>query len=129
MKLTKADGDDDGAGNVLVNAYGDRGFRVGETRFNGSLVIVNGRARAWGVATVADMTPASLAVLENADPAVEIVLVGTGAELAFLPGAVRDWLERAGINVDVMDTGAAARTYNVLALEGRRVAAALIAVP
>ncbi len=41
---------------------------------------------------------------------------------------VRERLRRAGITVDAMDTGAACRTFNVLAGEGRRVAAALIAV-
>jgi uncharacterized protein len=45
-----------------------------------------------------------------------------------LPAALRTALKAAGISSDPMDTGAACRTYNVLAGEGRAVAAALIAV-
>ena len=63
-----------------------------------------------------------------AEPAVDVLLIGCGARIAPIPKAVRDGLRKAGIGADTMDTGAACRTYNVLASEGRRVAAALIAL-
>ncbi len=46
-----------------------------------------------------------------------------------MPEALRRFLKEAGIGLDVMQTGAAARTYNILMAENRKVAAALIAVP
>jgi len=56
----------------------------------------------------------------------EVLLVGTGARLQFLPREVVAPLLAVGIGVEVMDTQAAARTYNILMAEGRRVVAALI---
>jgi uncharacterized protein len=58
----------------------------------------------------------------------DVLLVGSGVGLIRPSVFVRDALNEQAINWDVMDTGAAARTYNVLLSEGRRVAAALIAV-
>ena len=55
-------------------------------------------------------------------------LVGTGLEIVPLPAPLRAWLKDLGIGLDVMQTGAAARTYNILAGENRKVAAALIVV-
>lgn len=58
----------------------------------------------------------------------EIVLLGTGRRLRFPPGAIAQACQQAGAGFEVMDTGAACRTYNVLANEGRRVAAALLMI-
>ena len=58
----------------------------------------------------------------------EVVLLGTGARLRFPPAAVLAPLTRAGIGVEVMDTAAACRTYNILAGDGRRVVAALLMI-
>jgi len=55
-----------------------------------------------------------------------IVLLGTGARQRFPHPRVYQALIAAGIGVEVMDSSAAARTYNIIAAEGRRVAAALI---
>ena len=58
----------------------------------------------------------------------EIVLLGTGARIRFpRPELLRPLIE-AGIGVEVMDTPAACRTYNILMGEGRKVAAALILI-
>lgn len=56
----------------------------------------------------------------------EIVLLGTGRKLRFPPAALYANLIKARVGIEVMDTAAACRTYNILAAEGRRVAAALI---
>jgi uncharacterized protein len=57
-----------------------------------------------------------------------VLLLGTGAKQVFASKALRQAFEAAGIGLETMATGAAARTYNVLLAEGRRVAAALICV-
>lgn len=59
---------------------------------------------------------------------IEVLLVGTGADLNPLPADLKAAFREAGILADPMSTGAAVRTYNVLLSEGRAVAAALLAV-
>ena len=59
---------------------------------------------------------------------IDVLLVGTGREIAQVPVAFRDALEAAGIGVEVMNSPAACRTYNVLLGEGRRIAACLTPV-
>jgi uncharacterized protein len=66
-------------------------------------------------------------VLAEADK-IGVLLIGTGCRQVFMPADVRLVLDTAGIGVEAMSTGAAARTYNVLLGEGRPVAAALLAV-
>ena len=56
----------------------------------------------------------------------EIVLLGTGSRLRFPSGILMRPFAPAGIGLEVMDLGAACRTYNTLAAEGRKVAAALV---
>jgi uncharacterized protein len=81
------------------------------------------------VASIADVTLADLAPVLDERDAIDFLLVGTGSELRVLPAAVRAGLKEAGIGVEVMATGAAARTFNVVVSEGRRVAGAFVAVP
>lgn len=66
-------------------------------------------------------------LLQLADE-IDFVLVGCGAEIAALPKSVREAFDARGLAVDIMQTGAACRTYNVVLAERRRMAAALIAV-
>jgi uncharacterized protein len=112
-----------------IEGYGGGGFRVGGAWIEGSVLILDDLARPWPVASLADLAPAALdAVLATGREAVEFVLLGTGASVAPPPRPVRLALENAGLGLEVMDTANACRTYNVLAQDGRRVAAALIAI-
>ena len=58
----------------------------------------------------------------------DIVLIGCGERMRFLSDDVKQAFEQKGVGIDPMDTGAACRTFNILAIEERRVAAALFAV-
>lgn len=112
-----------------VDAYGEGGFRLSGVRHEGSVLIFRDEAQAWPVRSLAELTPDGLAEVIAAGPReVEFVLLGTGPVNALPPRAVRDALARAGIGLEFMDTPTAARMYNVLTAEGRRLAAALIAV-
>lgn len=83
----------------------------------------------WAVTTMADLSMDDFAaVLALGAAAVEFVLLGSGATQTLPPKAIREGLRAAGIGLEFMSTESAARTYNVLASEGRRVAAALIAI-
>ncbi|KAF9165659.1 hypothetical protein DFQ26_009603 [Actinomortierella ambigua] len=65
-------------------------------------------------------------VFELMDPRPEILVVGTGKAFAPLSPAVRSVVRGLGMHVDMMSTANAAATYNMLAEEGREVAAALL---
>ncbi len=112
----------------VIQAYGDGGFRVNDRLFKGSILVFADRVTAWPVRSMAELTVESLAAVGGASPPVEILLVGCGPSLARISEQIRQAMREVGVVVDAMDTGAACRTYNVLASEERRVAAALIAI-
>lgn len=115
-------------GQQLVNGYGDGGFRVSGVRYEGNIIILPDQTLNWSLETIAELTVEALEPVLKADPAVEILLIGCGATMAFIEEDVRQALREKGITIDSMDSGAAVRTYNVLLLEKRRVAAALFAM-
>jgi uncharacterized protein len=78
----------------------------------------------WPAASVETLTSTHLRAALDLQP--EVVLLGTGTRLHFPSAEVLRPLIDAGIGYEVMDTGAACRTYNILMAEGRRVLAALI---
>jgi uncharacterized protein len=112
-----------------IDAYGQGGFRLSGARREGSVLIVQDAVQAWPVTDMAELTVEALApVFAAGRHEVEFLLLGTGAANALPPRAVRDALALAGMGLEFMDTAAAARLYNVLTAEGRRLAAALIAI-
>lgn len=112
-----------------IDAYGGGGFRVSGERREGSLMILSDKPRDWPVTDLAALIPADFAEVVRAGAGeVEFVLLGVGPSPAPPPRAVREALQAAGMGLEVMDTPTAARMYNVLAGEGRRMAACLIAV-
>ena len=116
-------------GRHAIDAYGEGGFRFGGVSHKGSILILPSGVRRWAAQSPADIDPASLADLFLEEPgAIEILIVGTGLGLVPLSQALRARLSAAGLRADPMATGPAARTYNVLHAENRRVAAALLAV-
>jgi uncharacterized protein len=115
-------------GRHLIDAYGAGGFRFGDMSHRGSILALPSGVHAWAPASAQNLTADDFApVLAEAD-AIELLLVGTGREIVPLVEPLRWRFREARIGLDVMQTGAAARTYNVLLAENRRVAAALIAV-
>jgi uncharacterized protein len=114
-----------GAGRQIIERYAASGFRVSGVIYHGPVLIFPDLTVAWEVASVPDVTWETLApVIEHGG--VEILLLGLGRSTSAVPAALRTALRGAGIALEVMDTGAACRTYNVLVAEDRRVAAALI---
>jgi uncharacterized protein len=112
-----------------IDAYGDGGFRLDGERHEGSLLIVGDVAQVWPVTSLAELTVEALAPVFAAGRAeVEFLLLGVGARNALPPRAIREALLVAGMGLEFMDTPAAAKLYNVLTAEGRRLAAALIAI-
>lgn len=112
---------------AFVAGYGDGGFRMGDSRFEGSMMITPDGFYPWAVSEKSEISIESLEPILNAS-GVEIIVIGLGPNMAFLPKNIRAAFEEKKIAIEAMDTGAAARTYNVLLQEGRLVAAALIAI-
>jgi uncharacterized protein len=113
----------------LIDAYGDGGFRLSGERHEGSLLIIGDQAQSWPVAAFSQLSVESLSPVFAAGRAeVEFLLLGVGARNAQPPRAIREALLSAGIGLEFMDTPAAAKLYNVLTSEGRRLALGLIAV-
>ena len=115
-------------GRAPIDAYGNGGFRFAEMSHKGSLLCVPSGIYAWDVSTPDELTVENFErVLSEADD-IEILLVGSGANLVPIKQELRRKLREVNISADPMATGAAVRTYNVLVAEGRAVAAAFLAV-
>jgi uncharacterized protein len=104
-----------------ISGYGPGFFRVGTNVLRGACLITPWDAGPWGGY---DDTAGPLSLAGRID----VLFVGTGAEIAHAPDAFRRVIEDAGIGVEVMNSPAACRTYNVILGEGRRIAVALIPV-
>ncbi|MGI9435346.1 MAG: Mth938-like domain-containing protein [Geminicoccaceae bacterium] len=112
----------------LVQSYGEGGFRISGRRHEGSVLIRPDVVDSWPVATMAELSIPTLSPILDVEAAIEILIIGCGSVFAPAPVTLREMLRAKGIGIETMDTGAACRTYNVLAGENRRVAAALMAL-
>ncbi|MFC7398849.1 Mth938-like domain-containing protein [Chelatococcus sp. GCM10030263] len=115
-------------GRFRLEAYGNGGFRFADMSHRGSILVLPSGIKAWHVSAPETLSTGDFADVVAEAASIELLLVGTGNDLMPLREALRRKLREAGMSVEVMPTGAAARTYNVLLAEDRHVAAALIAV-
>lgn len=113
---------------AVIDAYGDGGFRFAEMSHRGSLICLPSGMYAWDVTLPQDITLAGLSrILEQADQ-LDVLLIGTGSDIAPIRPDIREAFRERGVIVEAISTGSAVRTYTVLLAEQRAVAAALIAV-
>lgn len=117
MHLTEVDF----GASIPVEGYGADFFRLGGVAHKAPLMAVAGQITPWG--GYADSE--TLIALAGR---VDVLLIGTGGQIAHIPAQLRAQLEDAGLGVEVMDSPAACRTYNVLLSESRRVALAVLPV-
>jgi len=109
---------------TTVRQLSDDGIRIGDAVYEDTLLLTaDAVTPRWTDKPVERLTAEDFADLVTAAP--EVVLLGTGAHGRFAPRELMFAFARSGIGFEVMDTAAAARTYNVLIGEGRRVAAVL----
>jgi len=112
----------------VVRGYGPGVIRIGDRSLGSSLIVTP-------TTLIVDWRPTGIGQLlaEDLEPLLrlrpEVLLIGSGARQVFPERATLAALYSAGLGFEIMDTGAACRTYNVLAAEGRDVAAALIVEP
>lgn len=111
-------------GQYAFTGYGDGYVAVNGRRHESSLVVFADRIEPWAVDAVEDLVEPNLDFLAGLP--LEIVLVGTGPTMQLLHPRHYARLSERRIGIEVMDTMAACRTYNILLAEGRKVAAALL---
>jgi|SRR5689334_21275767 uncharacterized protein len=111
-----------------IDAYGDGGFRFAGMSHRGSLLCFPDGIWAWPVNNTGDLTAAALAAAFERAGTLDFFLIGAGRDPWVLSENLRERFRDLSLSVDVMPTGVAVRTYNILLAESRRVGAGLIAV-
>jgi uncharacterized protein len=104
-----------------VDGYGPGFFRVGGELWKGAVMILPSGVTGWGGYD-------DRARLIDKAGEIDVIFIGTGAEIAQIPRDLRAALEGAGLGVEIAASPAACRTYNVLLSEGRRVGLAALPV-
>lgn len=113
------------AGLNVFTAYGDDYVAVNHEKYLKNLIVLpESIIPEWSTATVETLTTEDMQKLLKLGT--EIILLGTGKRLRFPAGPLMRPFAPAGIGLEIMDLKAACRTYNILAAEGRKVAAALL---
>ena len=109
----------------LFTAYGDDFVSVNHEKHEKNLIVLpENLLPAWSTANITTLAETDMQLLAGLD--VEIILLGTGMRLRFPAPSLMRPFAATRIGLEVMDIQAACRTYNILASEGRKVAAALL---
>lgn len=116
-----------GLGQNLIRGYAPGRLTINEQVYTGSLIVTPQQIIAdWPPVAFADLLTAHFEAIVALQP--EVVILGTGTRLQFPAAALVRSLVEANIGLEVMDTRAACRTYNILMSDSRRVAAALLMI-
>jgi uncharacterized protein len=113
---------------AVIDSHGNGGFRFAGMSHRGSLLCLPDGIWAWPVASVAALTDDAFAPVFARGSNLDFFIFGTGTTAWTVPAVLRARFREIQISFDVMATGPAVRTYNVMLLESRRVGAGLIAV-
>jgi len=116
------------AGQNIIQGYIEGGFKVSGERYDGAVCVEPDALRVWDVHSFEALRREDFQFLIDRVAEIDVVLLGCGARMQFLPRDLKADLSARGLIVDVMDTGAACRTYNVLVADGRRVVAVMFPI-
>ena len=114
-------------GTPIIQSYGDHGFRINQIRYEGAVFIQKNSVTSFQIKEVSSLITDD--ILGHLTQKISIFLLGTGERMIALSSQVRKELQEKGIVVEVMDSGAASRTFNILLIEDRDVAALIYPVP
>lgn len=109
-----------------IDGYGKKGFLVNGIEYHSAIICYGSLTFAWHVKNLKEVTKESLAVLDLIKPAPDILVLGSGANFHRFPEELVEHLRKNGTNVDIMATGNASSTFNILNQESRVVACALL---
>lgn len=108
-----------------IRAYQPGSIQINEKNYTRSVIVSSDHLiDDWAPQSISDLNFESFAPIVLMKP--DVLLIGTGSQLIFLPIEIYGELINLGIGVEVMNTAAACRTYNALTAENRHVAAALL---
>lgn len=111
----------------VIQSYAGGSFRVSGQSYTTPIIVTAMSTTEWNYSGgVQGLNLEAFEDLIAQSDEIDVVLLGTGAKMEFMDPKLKAALRDKGLSVDVMDTGAACRTYNVLMAEGRRVVAALL---
>lgn len=114
----------------FVRAYGPGGFTIGESRFEGSVLLLPDRVECWAPADPQLLVAEDFRLLQPlGGGAVSLLVLGLGACSRPLSGSLLATVRGWGIAVEAAPTPAACRIWNLVLAEERRAAAALLALP
>ncbi|MDH5612104.1 MAG: Mth938-like domain-containing protein [Gammaproteobacteria bacterium] len=117
--------EDDPTEGYFITLYNEDTIQVNGKNFNCSLIISSQQLKTdWPPRSPQNLIAEHFTTIVEMKP--ELVLLGTGNTLIFPPVETYAELIRRGVGVEIMDTGAACRTYNILSSEGRHVVCGLI---
>lgn len=118
----------------VIEKYGDGGFTISGDRHEGSVIVFPENVLTWKAEEGCDATTEFFAYLYEDDANIaaatdlDMVLLGSGKAQQTILEQFNTAFRENNIRVEIMDTGAACRTYNILLSEGRKIAAALVAI-
>jgi uncharacterized protein len=113
-----------GEGQHLFSGHGHGWVAVNRVRYETSIVVTPASVTAWTVPSFDELSVADFVPVLALKP--EVVIFGTGEIMRFPARELALAFAAADVGVEAMDSGAACRTYNILAAEGRKVAAAIL---
>lgn len=112
----------------IIHRYGGGGFSIAKQPYEGSQLVSMRKTTGWAVTHSDDITFESLKPLIETENPPELILFGLGETPTTHLPEIRTQLHALNIKMDVMSTAAACRTWNILLTEGRRAAAAILAI-
>ncbi len=116
------------ASSKVIQSYRQGRFRVSGDIFESAVIVFPDRVIDWPLQNLEKPSVEDFDILAREEERPDVLLFGCGVQSVFFPPSFKNALKQKGLVIEVMDTGAACRTYNVLMAEGRRVAAALLPV-
>ncbi|VAW81167.1 hypothetical protein MNBD_GAMMA12-3465 [hydrothermal vent metagenome] len=115
---------DDNTAEFLVHEYTNEYIRINNTQHTHSIVISYNALQNWAPQSMDHLTEEHLTALLHRQP--EMILIGTGKSIQFPHPKILQPAYKRHVGVEIMDTAAACRTFNMLASDGRKVVAGLI---
>lgn len=115
-------------GRQIIETYGNGRFTIAGQKFLSSVIIFPNKTYPWPITSPSEITEESISVLVESASEFELLILGLGSSNIDSNENLKIILNDNKIRYDIMDTGAACRTFNVLLSEDRRVAAALLVI-
>lgn len=116
---------------MVIQSYKTGQFKISGQIHDGNILVFLDQVVPWNLQhdpnhLTCDDFQQLIDFQHNYDAQIDIIILGCGEKTIFIPPFLRQDLKKHGLSIEAMDTGAAARTYNVLMAEDRRVVAALM---